>query len=178
MKKKLLMALLVGVLAVPSSVSCFAAESTDAAAADSDEEEETEETEAEDKDTTAKKKENLKTVGEKKDGCIAFKLRNATSKKIIGLAIKTADETEFTENMMEEDDSFELKEKKRIYFSKETEENAEENTDETAEDKAPTYECVLPLRMEHQQMFTESFWKIFEHLRYVRRTESCMVLIS
>ena len=75
MKKKLLMALLVGVLAVPSSVSCFAAESTDAAAADSDEEEETEETEAEDKDTTAKKKENLKTVGEKKDGCIAFKLR-------------------------------------------------------------------------------------------------------
>ena len=127
MKKKLLMALLVGVLAVPSSVSCFAAESTDAAAADSDEEEETEETEAEDKDTTAKKKENLKTVGEKKDGCIAFKLRNATSKKIIGLAIKTADETEFTENMMEEDDSFELKEKKRIYFSKETEENAEEN---------------------------------------------------
>ena len=36
MKKKLLMALLVGVLAVPSSVSCFAAESTDAAAADSD----------------------------------------------------------------------------------------------------------------------------------------------
>ena len=148
MKKKLLMALLVGVLAVPSSVSCFAAESTDAAAADSDEEEETEETEAEDKDTTAKKKENLKTVGEKKDGCIAFKLRNATSKKIIGLAIKTADETEFTENMMEEDDSFELK------------------------------ICVLPLRMEHQQMFTESFWKIFEHLRYVRRTESCMVLIS
>ena len=111
------MALLVGVLAVPSSVSCFAAESTDAAAADSDEEEETEETEAEDKDTTAKKKENLKTVGEKKDGCIAFKLRNATSKKNIGLAIKTADETEFTENMMEEDDSFELKEKKRIYFS-------------------------------------------------------------
>ena len=143
MKKKLLMALLVGVLAVPSSVSCFAAESTDAAAADSDEEEETEETEAEDKDTTAKKKENLKTVGEKKDGCIAFKLRNATSKKIIGLAIKTADETEFTENMMEEDDSFELKEKKRIYFSKETEENAEENTDETAEDKAPTYDMRI-----------------------------------
>ena len=59
------------------------------------------------------------------------------------LAIKTADETEFTENMMEEDDSFELKEKKRIYFSKETEENAEENTDETAEDKAPTYDMRI-----------------------------------
>ena len=45
--------------------------------------------------------------------------------------------------MMEEDDSFELKEKKRIYFSKETEENAEENTDETAEDKAPTYDMRI-----------------------------------
>ena len=45
------------------------------------------ETEAEDKEySAAKKKENLKTVGEKKDGCIAFKLRNATSKKIIGLS--------------------------------------------------------------------------------------------
>ena len=56
----------------------LAAESTDAAAADSDEEEETEETEAEDKDTTAKKKENLKTVGrERRMVSIAFKLRNA-----------------------------------------------------------------------------------------------------
>jgi len=135
------MALLVGVLAVPSSVSCFAAESTDAAAADSDEEEETEETEAEDKDTTAKKKENLKTVGEKKDGCIAFKLRNATSKKIIGLAIKTADETEFPANMMEADDVFELKEKKRVYFSKENSEA--ETAEETSEDTAPTYDMQL-----------------------------------
>ena len=147
MKKKLLMALLVGALAVPAPVSCFAAEntteSTDAAAADSDEEEETEETEAEDKDTTAKKKENLKTVGEKKDGCIAFILRNATSKKITGLAIKTAEETEFPENMMEAEDSFELKEKKRIYFSKNSEENAEQNTDETAADKAPAYDMHI-----------------------------------
>lgn len=178
MKKKLLMALLVGVLAVPSSVSCFAAESTDAAAADSDEEEETEETEAEDKDTTAKKKENLKTVGEKKDGCIAFKLRNATSKKIIGLAIKTADETEFTENMMEEDDSFELKEKREFIFLRKLKRMQKRIQTKPQRIKLLHTICVLPLRMEHQQMFTESFWKIFEHLRYVRRTESCMVLIS
>ena len=51
---------------------------------DSDEEEETEETEAEDKDTTAKKKENLKTVGEKKDGCIAFK-ENGMTKRLSDL---------------------------------------------------------------------------------------------
>ena len=47
-----------------------------------------------------------------------------------------------TENMMEEDDSFELKKKENL-FSKETEENAEENTDETAEDKAPTYDMRI-----------------------------------
>lgn len=158
MKRKLLMALLAGTLAIAAPVSCFAAETTEAAEADaaedsSDEEEDAdaEEADAESADsddakeerTAAKKKEDLKTVGEKTEGCIAFKLRNGTGKKITGLAIKTADETEFTENMMEEDDSFELKEKKRIYFSKETEENAEENTDETAEDKAPTYDMRI-----------------------------------
>ena len=129
MKRKLLMALLAGTLAIADPVSCFAAETTEAAEADaaedsSDEEEDAdaEEADAESADsddakeerTAAKKKEDLKTVGEKTEGCIAFKLRNGTGKKITGLAIKTADETEFTENMMEEDDSFELKEKKRM----------------------------------------------------------------
>ena len=123
MKRKLLMALLAGTLAIAAPVSCFAAETTEAAEADaaedsSDEEEDAdaEEADAESADsddakeekTVAKKKEDLKTVGEKTEGCIAFKLRNGTGKKITGLAIKTADETEFTENMMEEDDSFEI----------------------------------------------------------------------
>ena len=149
MKKKLLMALLVGVLAVAAPVSCFAAEesteNSDTAAGD--EAEKSDEAESEDKDDSSKKTDELKTVGEKKEGCITFKLKNSTSRKITGLTIKTADETEFPENMMEADDSFELKEKKRIYFSKETEENAEENTeentDETAEDKAPTYDMRI-----------------------------------
>ena len=142
MKKKLLMALLAGTLAVAAPVSCFAAgettENSDTAVAD--EAEEAAEAESEDKDASAEKTDELKTVGEEKEGCITFKLKNSTSRKITGLAIKTADETEFPENMMEADDSFELKEKKRIYFSsKET----EENTDKTAEDKAPTYDMRI-----------------------------------
>ena len=110
MKRKLLMALLAGTLAIAAPVSCFAAETTEVAEADaaedsSDEEEDAdaEEADAESADsddtkeekTAAKKKEDLKTVGEKTEGCIAFKLRNGTGKKITGLAIKTADETEF-----------------------------------------------------------------------------------
>ena len=156
MKRKLLMALLAGTLAIAAPVSCFAAETTEAAEADaaedsSDEEEDAdaEEADAESADsddtkeekTAAKKKEDLKTVGEKTEGCIAFKLRNGTGKKITGLAIKTADETEFPENMMEADDVFELKEKKRVYFSKENSEA--ETAEETSEDTAPTYDMQL-----------------------------------
>ena len=156
MKRKLLMALLAGTLAIAAPVSCFAAETTEVAEADaaedsSDEEEDAdaEEADAESADsddtkeekTAAKKKEDLKTVGEKTEGCIAFKLRNGTGKKITGLAIKTADETEFPENMMEADDVFELKEKKRVYFSKENSEA--ETAEETSEDTAPTYDMQL-----------------------------------
>ena len=129
------MALLAGTLAVAAPVSCFAAEETTESSdtAVVDEAEESDEAESEDKDASAEKTDELKTVGEEKEGCITFKLKNSTSRKITGLAIKTADETDFPENMMEADDFFELKEKKRIYFSKKTAENAEENTDETAE---------------------------------------------
>ena len=77
MKRKLLMALLAGTLAIAAPVSCFAAETTEAAEADaaedsSDEEEDAdaEEADAESADsddtkeekTDAKKKEDLKTV--------------------------------------------------------------------------------------------------------------------
>ena len=119
MKRKLLMALLAGTLAIAAPVSCFAAETTEVAEADA---ESANSDDTKEEKTAAKKKEDLKTVGEKTEGCIAFKLRNGTGKKITGLAIKTADETEFPENMMEADDVFELKEMKRFYFSKENSE--------------------------------------------------------
>lgn len=93
------MALLAGTLAIAAPVSCFAAEITEVAEADvaedsSDEEEDAEEADAESADSddakeekiTAKKKEDLKTVGEKTEGCIAFKLRNGTGQKITGIA--------------------------------------------------------------------------------------------
>ena len=50
------------------------AEEADAESADSDD--------AKEKRTAAKKKEDLKTVGEKTEGCIAFKLRNGTGKRL------------------------------------------------------------------------------------------------
>ena len=113
MKKKLLIALLAGTMTVAAPVSCFASEATEAAEVTQD----TAEAEAEKEEKTAdQKKEELKTVGEKKDGCITFKMKNVTSKKITGLAIKISEETEFPENMMDAEDSFELKEKKKVSF--------------------------------------------------------------
>lgn len=137
------MALLAGTLAVAAPVSCFAAEETTESSdtAVVDEAEESDEAESEDKDASAEKTDELKTVGEEKEGCITFKLKNSTSRKITGLAIKTADETEFPENMMEADDVFELKEKKRVYFSKENSEA--ETEEETSEDTAPNYDMQL-----------------------------------
>ena len=139
MKKKLLIALLVGTMTVAIPVSCFAAEATDAEEVTQD----AAEAEGEKEEKTAdQKKEELKTVGEKKDGCITFKMKNATSKKITGLAIKTSEETEFPENMMDAEDSFELKEKKKVFFSSK-EENTEETTDTASDDTAPTYDLHI-----------------------------------
>ena len=152
MKKKIVMALLVGSLAAVTPAVCFAAEtdakaeetSTDAAEADgeeADEEEETEETDAADTETDEKKEE--KTVGEKTEDCITFRLKNSTTKKITGVAIKTSEDAEFPENMMEEGDSFELKEKKKIFFTKAGADTEAADTAEASEDKAPTYDLHI-----------------------------------
>lgn len=149
MKKKILIALLAGTMIAAAPVSSFAAEATDAAeeVQESTSEDSRDTTEAEEskeeKATDDQKKEELKTVGEKKDGCITFKMKNATSKKITGLAIKTAKDTEFPENMMAAEDSFELKEKKKVFYSKAAEENTEETTDAAAEDQAPAYDLHI-----------------------------------
>ena len=91
MKKKLLIALLAGTMTVTAPVSCFAAEATDAAEVTQD----TAEAETEKEEKTAdQKKEELKTVGEKKDGCITFKMKNATSKKITAAEAAASQPTE------------------------------------------------------------------------------------
>ena len=149
MKKKLLIALLAGTMIAAAPASSFAAEATDAAeeVQESTSEDSQDTTEAEEskeeKATDDQKKEELKTVGEKKDGCITFKMKNATSKKITGLAIKTAEDTEFPENMMAAEDSFELKEKKKVFYSKAADENTEETTDAAADDQAPAYDLHI-----------------------------------
>ena len=132
MKKKIIMALLVGSLAATAPVSCFAAATSAKTTAEADTAEETEEA-----------SEDLKTVGEETEDAISFKLKNATTKKITGLAIKTTEDAEFPENMMAADDSFALKEKKTVFFTKADTADAAQSTETAAEDQAPTYDLHL-----------------------------------
>ncbi len=132
MKKKIIMALLVGSLAATAPVSCFAAATSAKTTAEADTAEETEEA-----------SEDLKTVGEETEDAISFKLKNATTKKITGLAIKTTEDAEFPENMMVADDSFALKEKKTVFFTKADTADAAQSTETAAEDQAPTYDLHL-----------------------------------
>ena len=62
MKRKLLMALLAGTLAIAAPVSCFAAETTEVAEADA---ESANSDDTKEEKTAAKKKEDLKTVGKR-----------------------------------------------------------------------------------------------------------------
>lgn len=149
MKKKIVMTLLIGSLAAVTPAICFAAETVKAEASSVDSEADTEENAdseentdtAENTDAAEESKTPLKTVGEEKEGCITFKLSNSTTKKITRLAIKASEKDEFPENMMEENDSFEVDEKKRIYFMEETEEPEEIKLEESGEaDGAPATE--------------------------------------
>lgn len=78
------MALLAGTLAVAAPVSCFAAEETTESSdtAVVDEAEESDEAESEDKDASAEKTDELKTVGEEKEGCITFKLKTLPPERL------------------------------------------------------------------------------------------------
>lgn len=143
MKKKFVMALLVGTLAAAAPVSCFAADTSAETTADADAAEETEEAAEETSDETSEEAEDLKTVGEETEDAIRFKLKNATTKKITGLAIKTSEDAEFPENMMAADDSFALKEKKMVFFTKAEDAASTGATEETSEDQAPTYDLHL-----------------------------------
>ena len=149
MKKKIVMTLLIGSLAAVTPAICFAAETVKAEASSVDSEADTEENAdseentdtAENTDAAEESKTPLKTVGEEKEGCITFKLSNSTTKKITRLAIKASEKDEFPENMMEENDSFEVDEKKRIYFMEETEEPQETKLEESGEaDSVPATE--------------------------------------
>lgn len=87
-------------------------------------------------ETTAAEEE-VKTIGtaDETDGTYKVRLLNNTGSDISGVSIKLIDETEFPENMMEENDVFTAGEERDLYYRPETDE-AETAADESAQSEA------------------------------------------
>lgn len=117
MKKKLLLAMLVGMLGVAGLVTGCSGGKT------------------EDKKTeTAEEKEpELKVIGTESKDAFKVELKNSTAKNITGVSVKLTEETEYPANMLANGDVFAVDESRNLYY---TAPAAAEETAETADASA------------------------------------------
>lgn len=116
MKRKLLAALGAALLGISLLTGVCAAEETEAV---SETEQETEE---------------LKTIGEEEEDALEIVMSNETGKTVKEFYVKKADEEEFGENLLKEDDAVADQEKRILYISvKEEEEETETETETETE---------------------------------------------
>lgn len=66
---------------------------------------------------TTEAAEEVKTIGKKAEGAYAPELTNNTGKDIIAFTVKSDDEDDFPENMLEKDDTFKKDEKRVLYYA-------------------------------------------------------------
>ena len=66
---------------------------------------------------TTEAAEEVKTIGKKADGAYAPELTNNTGKDIIAFTVKSDDEDDYPENMLEKDDTFKKDEKRVLYYA-------------------------------------------------------------
>ena len=66
---------------------------------------------------TTEAAEEVKTIGKKADGAYAPELTNNTGKDIIAFTVKSDDEDDYPENMLEKDDTFKKDEKRVLYYT-------------------------------------------------------------
>lgn len=83
---------------------------------------------------TETEKETYKTIGQEKEAENVFcvKLKNSTGRDIIGVAVKLAENAEFSENMLDAEDVFSVKEE-RILFYESVENEASDIQKESSE---------------------------------------------
>lgn len=126
MKRKIVTALLIGTLAVSLPANCFAETTAETESAEDNDT-------AKDSETAEDTEEELKTIGEEKEGCLTFTVKNSSKRKITGIAVKSADEAEYPDDLkMEENDVFESGERRELFYTDETEADAEKETREDA----------------------------------------------
>lgn len=118
---------------------------SDAAEAETQESQAKEEDEWEEIPVAPIEKEDLKKIGVPLKGTVEIKLENNTGKSITGFAVKKSENSEFGENMLEDEDVYVKGEKRYFYYDYKQASSDNEDTDETdeAEDTTPEYDIQI-----------------------------------
>ena len=98
-------------------------------------------------------KEDLKKIGVPLKGTVEIKLENNTGKSITGFAVKKSENSEFGENLLEDEDVYVKGEKRYFYYDYKQENSEEEtetisadydgNTEEETEESVPEYDIQI-----------------------------------
>ena len=98
-------------------------------------------------------KEDLKKIGVPLKGTVEIKLENNTGKSITGFAVKKSENSEFGENLLEDEDVYVKGEKRYFYYDYKQENSEEEtetisadydgNTEEETDESVPEYDIQI-----------------------------------
>ena len=98
-------------------------------------------------------KEDLKKIGVPLKGTVEIKLENNTGKSITGFAVKKSENSEFGENLLEDEDVYVKGEKRYFYYDYKQENSEEEtetisadydgNTEEETDERVPEYDIQI-----------------------------------
>lgn len=130
MKRKVLVAILVGMLAVTAVGGCGDKNTTD--------------TKKETTATTKEKKEEYKTIGEENKDAYQVKLKNETGQDIIAVSVKSSSEEKYPDSMLKETDPYK-KDETRVLYYKPSEEAAKETATESGKALPAEYSVQLTL---------------------------------
>ena len=114
-------------------------------------------------------KEDLKKIGVPLKGTVEIKLENNTGKSITGFAVKKSENSEFGENLLEDEDVYVKGEKRYFYYDYKQENSEEEtetisadydgNTEEETDESVPEYDIQITYLNGDQVVSPmKSFW--------------------
>ena len=139
MKKKILAAVMAGFMTMTVMTAGVAAEAAEAQT----EEAAQEDAEATQEDAEAEEpEEEIKVLGTKTKDCFEVKMKNCTTRLITGVAVKKLEDTQFSDNLLEEEELFDRDETRILYYNPDPDaepvDETEEATEEEAEEAAET----------------------------------------
>lgn len=130
MKRKVLAAILIGMMAVTTVFGCGNKNTTD--------------TKKETTTTAKETKEEYKTIGTEDKEAYKVQLKNETGQDIIAVSVKSSSEEKYPDSMLKENDSYK-KDETRVLYYKPSEEAAKETATESGKALPAEYSVQLTL---------------------------------